>query len=146
MIPDYALIAAANAAAQVWKIDPALVCALCEHESGGWNPWAIRYEPAFYLRYVKPMGLNETEAHARSFSYGLGQVMGQTARELGFNGKYLTELLDPAINLNFTCKKLSICLRNAKNDVRAALLKYNGGGNLGYPDLVLRHVQKYQSN
>jgi len=27
---------------------------------------------------------------------GLGQIMGQTARELGFEGKYLPELCDPA--------------------------------------------------
>lgn len=128
-----------------YGIDPALVCAVCDHESGGWNPWAIRYEPAFYDRYIESMkGISQTEKTARAFSYGLMQVMGQVARELGFGGKYLTELCDPLNNLNVGCKKLKRCLDAADGNVTEALLKYNGGANLAYPGLVLKHVPKYQ--
>ena len=138
------MIRIAKASAQAYKIDPALVCAVCEHESGGWNPWAIRFEPAFFDRYVVPMHLNPTEGYARAFSYGLMQVMGQTAREFGFKDRYLTELCDPLVGVDYGCKKLSHCLEISKGDIRAALLKYNGGSNLQYPDLVLPLMEKYQ--
>ena len=74
-------------------LDEALVCAVAEQESG-WNPWAIRYEPGFFDRYV-PKNLPVTEAHSRAFSWGVMQVMGQVARENSFTGKYLSELADP---------------------------------------------------
>ncbi|MFZ0821749.1 MAG: transglycosylase SLT domain-containing protein [Candidatus Acidiferrales bacterium] len=80
-------IALARAAAAAHSLDPALVCAVVEQESA-WNPWAIRYEPGFLARYVAPLftagKLSTTEAYARSFSWGLMQVMGQVAREHGF--------------------------------------------------------------
>jgi hypothetical protein len=62
--------------------DPALICALVEKESS-WNPWAIRYEPNFYMHYIRPpAGLTATEAYARAFSFGLLQPMGECARIL----------------------------------------------------------------
>lgn len=140
-----ALIELAKAAAVKHGLDPALVCAVCHHESGGWNTWAIRYEPAFYTRYIESMkGLTQTEKTARAFSYGLMQIMGQVARELGFDGKYLTELCDPAVGLEYGCKKLKRCVDAANGDVVAGLLKYNGGGNPDYPELVMRHLPEYQ--
>lgn len=124
-------------------LDPALVQAVCHHESV-WDPWAIRYEPAFFRRYIESMkGLTDTEKSARAFSYGLMQIMGQVAREFGFDGKYLTELCDPLTNLNVGCRKLKKCLDNKDGEVRKALLAYNGGGNLKYPDLVMDHFTKY---
>ncbi len=137
------LIQLARSIAATFNLDPALVCAMCEHESAGWNVWAIRYEPAFFRKYIEPMNLSETEKHARSFSYGLMQVMGQVAREYGFDGKYLTELCDPTINIDYGCRKLARCMKLTKGDVREALLKYNGGGNPKYPDLVLHYYSKY---
>jgi len=135
----------AIATAHNFGIDPALVCAVCEHESGGWNPWAIRYEPAFYTRYIDSMSnISMTEKMARAFSYGLMQVMGQVAREQGFTGKYLTQLCDPLENLTHGCKKLKKCLDRAGGDVRIALLAYNGGGNPGYPALVLAALPNYR--
>ena len=32
---------------------PDLVCAIIEQESA-WNPWALRYEPSFYAKYIAP--------------------------------------------------------------------------------------------
>ncbi len=60
------LIAMAKTAAEAHGIDPALLCALVHHESG-WNTWAVRFEPAFYERYVQSMkGLSPTEMHGGS--------------------------------------------------------------------------------
>jgi soluble lytic murein transglycosylase-like protein len=138
------LVALAKQIAAKHGVDPALFCALCHHESGDWKPWAIRYEPAFYDRYISHMkGINDTEKTARAFSYGLTQIMGQVARELGFDGKYLTELCDPATNLDYGCRKLKKCFARA-NDRHSALLLYNGGGNPAYPAKVLQHLKEYQ--
>src|ERR1700689_4874121 len=84
------LVALAHAAALAQSLEPELVCAIVEQESA-WDRWALRYEPAFYARYVEPQVVrgaiaDESEARARAFSWGLMQVMGQTAREHGFAG------------------------------------------------------------
>ncbi len=128
-------------------LPPALVCAAVEQESG-WDPHAIRYEPAFYDRYVYPLWLkgsiSETEARARAFSWGLMQTMGQVAREFGFAGKFLSELCDPATSLDVGCKVFAHKLAVNSGDIRAALLAWNGGGNREYPAQVLARVEKYR--
>lgn len=92
-----------------YSLDPTIVCAVVEQESG-WNPWAMRYEPAFYERYILPLHLaDNTEAQARAFSYGLMQTMGQVAREQAFTGKFLTQLCDPDIGVEVGCRKLQKC-------------------------------------
>ena len=123
-------------------VDPALGCAVAEHEST-WNTWAMRYEPAFYMRYIEPMRLSPTEAQGRAFSYGLMQIMGQTAREMGFTGPYLTQLCDPETGILYGMKKLSLCV-NKTSTVRDALLRYNGGGNPDYPDMVIPLISKFE--
>lgn len=141
------MIALARATAAKHDLDEALVCALCEHESEGWNTWAMRYEPAFFQKYVAPLyaasKISATEAYARSFSYGLGQVMGQTARELGFANEFLSELCDPPVGLEYACRKLAKAMELAHGDITAGLLRYNGGGNPNYANLVLPLMPKY---
>lgn len=137
----------AKEVAKEYGLDPALVCAVCEQESS-WNPWAIRYEPAFFTRYVSPL-LNEhkitpTEAYARATSWGLMQVMGQTAREGGSRAKFLSALCEPYAGINVGCQVLKGKLERAKGDVRQALLYYNGGGNKDYPDQVMARMEKYR--
>lgn len=118
------------------EIDPALACAVVSHESS-WNPWAVRYEPAFYARYIDSMkNLAPTEKVMRAASFGLFQIMGQTAREFGFDGEYLTELCDP-INAIWGCRKLKRCLEMHQQNQMDALLSYNGGNDARYPDAVL---------
>ena len=130
------LRAVARSAAIAAGIDPGLVQAVCQHESS-WNPWSVRYEPVFYQTYVSHMKLPETEKQTRATSWGLMQIMGQVAREKGFDGKYLTELLDPLTGVTYGCKKLKECLDKERGDVRSALLRWNGGGNSAYPDYVI---------
>lgn len=133
----------AVAAALNHGIDPALVCSVCTHESN-WQSYAVRYEAGFYRRYIDSMkGLSDTEKTMRATSFGLMQVMGQTARELGFDRPFLTELLDPLNAANFGCKKLRNELAKNGQDITAALLGYNGGGDPSYPHLVMQFYEKY---
>ena len=129
-----------------------LVHALVQVESGG-NPWAMRYEPAFFSRYVQGKGhtvyapcSRATEEQLRAFSFGLMQVMGQTVRELGFTGIYLTELLDPATGLDWGCRYLKKQIKRYDGDLESAIAAYNAGSarrgadgrwaNQGYVDKV----------
>lgn len=128
-------------------LDPALVCAVVEQESG-WNPWAIRSEPAFYTRYIQPLVdrgevREPTEAQSRAFSWGLMQMMGQVARERGFTGRFLSELCQPETGLKAGCEFLAYLLRRAEGDVARALLRWNGGGNPHYPQEVMGRMARY---
>ena len=160
LAPPPDLLALAHHAAQAHALWPELVCALIEQESS-WNHWAVRYEPAFYKRYIEPQlalpagenansrpraqraPLGDTEARARAFSWGLMQVMGQTAREHGFSGRSLAQLCDPATGLDVGCRVLAAKLAAAEGNVIRALLLWNGGGNRSYPDAVLARTHRY---
>lgn len=137
------LIAIAKRVAKTVGVDQDLFCALCHHESDGWKWAAMRYEPAFFRRYVEPLGFGATESIGRATSWGLGQIMGQTAREFGFRGEFLSELLDPETGCLYAARKLKACI-NSTSDVRAALLRYNGSGNPQYATLVLRYLPEYK--
>lgn len=147
-IGNPAYIASAKNHAKKWGIDPLLVCAVCEQESD-WNPYAIRYEPLFYSHYIQPLvnsGAvhNLTEATARATSWGMMQIMGQVAREMGFVGGSLAALCDVDTGLDWGCEKLKKCLDAADGNVVMALLRYNGGGNPNYPYEVKARMGKYQ--
>lgn len=130
--------------ARLYGVDPALACAVVEQESS-WDVWAMRFEPAFYNRYVEPIaGLTPTESEARAFSWGLFQVMGQVAREQGFTHPFLSMLCDPDIGISVGCKKLKQCLDAEGGDVNKALLRWNGGGDSYYPSQVQARMAKYQ--
>lgn len=141
------LEAYARAAARAHNLDEALVLAICEQESS-WNCWGIRYEPAFFGKYVAPLYTANkistgTEAYTRAMSWGLMQLMGQVARELGFEGSYLSQLCDPQIGLEWGCKHFANKLHSANGDTRKALQLWNGGGNPDYADQVIARVHKY---
>jgi len=136
------LQAKAKSYAVLHGLDGALVCAVVEQESN-WAPWAIRYEPAFEKRYVEPLGLGPTETVARSISWGLMQLMGESAREMGFNGK-LASLCDPDNGLDWGCRHLKTKLDAHSGDVTAGLLAWNGGANKEYADQVLARMVNYQ--
>jgi len=141
------MINIARTTAQDEGLFPELVCAVIEQESS-WNPFSIRYEPAFFEHYVKPImdttTISITEAQARAFSWGLMQTMGQTVRELGFTGN-MASLCDPPIGILWGCKVLAHKLAMAEGNTEKALLLYNGGGNLQYPAQVLARMEKYKT-
>jgi soluble lytic murein transglycosylase-like protein len=128
---------------QLLGLDPALVCAIIEQESD-FNPWAIRYEPAFYDHYIVPLNLpSSTEAHARAFSFGLMQVMGECAREIQYLGP-LAQLCDPETGIIIGCKWFTKKLAQAGGDQHRALFLWNGGGNEQYADQVEARISKYK--
>ena len=140
------LVALVHRAASAQSLAPALVCAVVEQESG-WNPWAMRYEPAFFTKYVAPLYTNNkisaTEAWARGFSWGLMQVMGQVARESGFDASFLSALCDPEQGLAVGCKVLRKKLDAARGDIAEALQAWNGGANPTYAAQVLARKSRY---
>ena len=146
MIAPVQLVALASRAAVAQSLDPALVCAVVEQESG-WNPWAIRYEPAFFAKYVANLYTNNkisaSEAYARGFSWGLMQVMGQVARETGFDATFLSALCDPEQGLATGCKVLRKKFDAMAGDMTRALLAWNGGANPAYAAQVLARKAHY---
>lgn len=140
---DATLVQLAKQTAIHYGLDPVLVCAVCEQESG-WDTWASRFEPRFLARYVQPLGLKDlTEIQERAFSFGLMQLMGEVARELGYKG-HVVQLCDPPVGLVLGCQHLANKLKAAGGDVEKALLLWNGGGNPDYPSQVLARMDTYK--
>lgn len=135
-----------------YQILPSLIAAIIYQESRG-NPWALRYEDGFYKKYLvsapreklggywPPNSIcsHDTELRARATSWGLMQVMGQVARERGFTGPYLCQLLDPFINITVGCLHLNKLLEEEGQGDKA-LLRWNGGGNKNYANEVMSHI------
>lgn len=131
-------------------INPQLIAAIIWQESRA-NPFAMRYEPAFFDKYIKDKKLTgfipsfkliseSTERNARATSFGLMQVMGATAREVGFEATFLSELCDVQNGIEVGVKVLKAKLAKANDDIMKALLLYNGGGNKDYPREVMAHI------
>jgi soluble lytic murein transglycosylase-like protein len=139
------LIALARVAAARHSLDPALVCAVIEQESA-WDPHAIRYEPFFRIRYVSPLGLTPTEEVARSISWGLMQVMGQVAREHGFQNKFLSELCNPLVGIDIGCVVLADKVQKASANIPRSLELWNGGADPNYAAAVLAKMERYRKD
>ena len=126
-------IALAKQIATDQGLDPATFCGLVEREST-WNNWKIRYEPAFLMRYVLPLNIDDpTEERARAFSWGPCQITGQLARELGYLGDF-AGLCDWQVGLEWGAKGLA---------KRGSLEAYNGGGNPNYAAEVTKLAAAY---
>lgn len=142
------LIALARQKAEKYGLDGDLICAIIEQESN-WDEWAIRYEPGFFTHYIQPImassHLSNSEANARSTSWGLMQVMGETAREYMFGGPFLSQLCDPDAGVDIGCKYFSALMGEVGNDVTKALLRWNGGGDPNYPSEVQARIATYNS-
>lgn len=127
-----------EAAAARDALPPALIAAVIQEESR-FDPWATRSEPRYLRnravrlaasRFVKlhPRGATAfTELVDRSRSYGLMQVMGETAREQGFAPPFLAELYLPRNAIAHGAMLLSQLLRRYHNDTLAAISAYNQG-------------------
>ncbi len=125
-----------------FKLDVNLVKAIIYQESyltvKNWKEAiiAVRYEPAFYDRYIMNQTLvgyipknfppsGGTERRARAFSFGLMQIMGQTAREHNFDRPYLSQLIYPATNIYYGCKILASKIR-VQGSEDLGIRAYNG--------------------
>lgn len=158
---DYTLESKAKQVALSFDLDPKLVCAICKKESD-WNPYAMRFEPKFYADVILPLSktrlikLNpamksgiptkETERVCLASSYGLMQILGQTARELGYRNTFTSGLFDIDVNLNFGCMYLKQRV-DKYPDIRQAISAYNAGSpiksNRKYVDDVLSLMELY---
>lgn len=119
---------------------------VCTESSG--NPGATRREPEFYERYIKDTWPGDW---GRATSWGLMQIMGQTARERGFRGEF-TELLQPEVGLYWGCRQLNVLKARyfAKRGWEGVLAAYNAGSprkgengkyvNQHYVDKVLKYA------
>lgn len=139
-----AIVVLAKERATMAGVDPVLCCAVCEQESD-WNPWATRLEPAFEERYVTKLHLGVTESVERSISWGLMQLIGETAREEGFKAD-LPMLCDPTMGLDRGLIHLKKELLRANGDVHNALQFWNGGSAPNYAAEVMARMPKYQGS
>jgi len=146
--PDIMALCVTSAAK--YGLTPELLAALAWKESS-FNPYAWNPEPAYpYLvnvrtgapfrpltvaeraREVPPFdfptfaGDRDQEFWAQQSSWGLCQVMGAVARELGFRGPYLTELVRPDVNLDLGAHHLSKQIARF-GSVGGGLSAYNAG-------------------
>lgn len=139
------------AASQRTHLHPRLIAAVIFQESGG-DPFAMRFEPAFYEKHLKNRSRKQllgyvptrcslqTELYSRACSFGLMQILGETARENGFDAEFLAELCDPARNIELGCTLLEKFIDKV-GSVDGGLLRYNGGGRKEYPKEVRAHME-----
>lgn len=141
----------ATAAAAEAGLNSALVEAIVSVESAG-RPWAVRYEPLYRWtmpQAPRPAGCTaDTEAVMQRTSWGLMQIMGALARELGHEG-WLTELVDAELNLRLGCAHLKRLTARfgERYGLEGVIAAYNAGSprkkpggqwvNQGYVDKVL---------
>lgn len=120
-----------NAAAKQYNLDPLLIRAVMQQESGG-NPWA--------------QGAPVTKANGQvEFASGLMQLMPGTAKDMGVKDPW-----DPEQNIFGGARYIRQKLDEAKGDVPTALLYYVGGRDptkwgqhsFAYPKLVMDHYRK----
>lgn len=121
-------------ASSQFGLDPLLVAAIIQKESSG-NPWMTRYEPTtdgyvvnlgMYRAISSKLGISQqTEYEAEKHSWGLMQVMGFVARELGYDG-LLTRILIPSIGIHLGCMKLQLLFQKY-GDVEKVVSSYNQG-------------------
>lgn len=114
----------------------AILCAIIETESN-WNRYATRYEPLFNYETTpeKFAKLNritvQTEKQMQKMSWGLGQVMGATARAIGYSGP-LPALCETLENMYWTCKYLKQKL-DKYDSLDEVISAYNAGSAKRYP-------------
>jgi soluble lytic murein transglycosylase-like protein len=159
-------------AADRFSVPRPLVLAVCEQESScdpwAWNPepryrylWDILLEkpfrkltPAEEASEIPPLDFfsfkgvpADAEWWGQQASWGLCQVMGAVAREHGFLGRFLSQLCDPPVGLEYGCRHLSGYLKRF-GDPFPALEAFNGGPgavgkNAKYAGKVLARAEHF---
>lgn len=134
-------------------LDPSLVAALIMSETAG-DSWRMRFEPTwpYFCRpdeFARQLGItSKTEQTLQRMSYGLLQLMGARARELGFTD-HLPKLCILEAGLAWGCLSLAEMAKRfpKRDDLIAA---HNAGSprrnpdgkyvNQVYVDRVLSHL------
>jgi len=120
------------------SLPAALIAAVIQEESR-FDPWATRSEPKYlrsravrraaerFVRTHRSGPTLFTELVDRARSYGLMQVMGETAREQGFAPPFLAELYLPQNAIAHGAKLLQRLLKRYRGDTLSAISAYNQG-------------------
>lgn len=128
-----------DSVAKLHNLPPALLAAFIQEESA-YKTWAVRTEPHYKQKKVVLDGARAwsrnhggiptfyTELDNRSQSFGLMQVMGQTARENGYKERYLTTLCDPFNGIEQGARVLKQKLAKY-GDTLSMISAYNQGNN-----------------
>ena len=130
-----------NEIALPMKLRPDIVAAIVLQESNG-NTFAWRWEEAFWEKHLKNAKREELagfvppagslpslvdERLQRSCSYGLMQVLGDTARWCGkVTAPFIGVLHDPKFGIQIGSRVLQFYLAKSKGDYDRALKYYNG--------------------
>lgn len=144
--------------ASKFELDPAIVYGVCKQENRDFNPCAVRFESGstilFNPREVKPVNCSlRTEIELQHMSFGLMQVMGFTARELGHRG-WLTALIsNVTLQLDLGCKYLKRKILNY--GLEQGVASYNSGAprfiesgelaNQAYVDAVIGYSKEWET-
>ena len=135
-------------------LDCILVASIIQTESGC-RQYVARFE-AKYRWLVRPTQMGntleitpETEEIFQKMSFGYMQIMGATARDLGFKGQ-LPELFDINTNIKYGCKYLKT-LQDKYGDEPSVISSYNAGSprkhgemfvNESYVDKVYSYINQ----
>lgn len=119
-----------SSAAALHGLPLALLQAQVIQESSG-HADAFRYEPVFYTHYIKGSTVAKSAVYGplAACSYGLMQIMLETAAEMGFTGRP-EDLFTPAVGLEWGARKMKALWTAAGGTdgaYHAALAAYNGG-------------------
>jgi soluble lytic murein transglycosylase-like protein len=143
-----------NFCSAFYNLDPELIASIIYQESvqGASHIQkaviAMRYEHDFYFRYISPLELGDpAEEILRSTSFGLMQVMGQTAIDYKLiEVGNIEKLLNIRVNVGTGCAIFKRKMGEGKSDearIFRALRLYNGSlGNPlteAYANSVLNH-------
>lgn len=128
----------------------ALIKAIC-HQESGFSPWAIRFEPNYKWLFHADQA-TATEQNQQKTSWGIMQVMGAVARELGFKERFISKLCDPHTGIYYGSKHLANFYKQ-HGDWDKAISSYNQGSprveddglfvNQQYVNSVKNYWQEY---
>lgn len=120
-----------------YNLDYKLLDAIIQVESS-YNIYAVRFE-AKSKSFVIPSKFakinfitDETEEMLQKFSWGICQVMGSTARWLGYQGP-IPHLCNADTNLNWACRFISR-LKDQHGVIENIIASYNAGSVRRKPD------------
>ena len=137
-------------------IDPDLIEAIVMTESSG-RPDAFRYEPNFYAKYVREGDYPKVQHKELSTSWGLMQVMGLVAWEMGLKKDIALTLCTIEGGLKYGIRHLKRFMdkyEKAGGDGNDAIAAYNAGSarkkdgkyvNQQYVDKVTKRFNELKS-
>ncbi len=142
---------------ECFRIDAHLIEAIIVTESSG-DADATRFEPKWHLYnnpqfYCDHLGISKQEEEvSQATSWGLMQVMGAVARDLGYT-EDLKMLLVPEVGIFYGCKKLKQLMQRYGSE-EAVVSAYNQGNarmangmymNQRYVDKVYAYLRQLRA-